>query len=304
MINQSPALLRGFIALARRLIFNPIPASEYFNSLFPLISNPRISNEYKLVAQEVQLLFTSLLNAFPYAFHGRLSLLSAAIAQFKCGNLRSEFLQAIFNAYGLSALKFAEDIISEIIPGLLEEAGKTINYLEVITPYAFFLPPDIQLQTHEALISLCKRFPFNRHYLMVSGAFISNSSPTESPLMGEFSEIARKASLDISLFLKGEEPKAKPILHCKRELMKISEREKRDAQTQIQPTVKSMMVQCSIDKEVKKVEPKKPIENQYQPKSEGFQRPSFKLKPPVKKQYVGKSAEISDDMEVDIDLDF
>lgn len=303
--------LRGFILLASFLTSNPVSLSEYNNSLMPILLRIPETEMEKSLAIEAQNLLSKLMFANPTAFHN-INIFDAAIVQMKSNNFTPLFLEAIICSYGIFAFKKFIIPSKAIFIWLDNIQGFGFKFIKVIAPFTKYLDPDLQLQIHETMVNLCDMNRFNVKAFDITAIILMGSTPTISPFMGKFIEIAKHSICARSIMSKLKpilEPKCQPILHPMREKMKVKELEKVDAFAQANPTVKSVLINCDMSREVLFL-PKVEIPKKSTPFA-NFSKPTVKdSKIPVENKNTSKIQELnkhkeeeSSDSDIEINLD-
>ncbi|OHT17191.1 hypothetical protein TRFO_41222 [Tritrichomonas foetus] len=245
---------RGLIILASKLASNQVGLSEYLNALMPILCRVPETDEEKSLAEEAQKLLSQIMIFNPTSFHNinNTKIFEAALVQVKANNFLPEFLQAILISFGIySFKKFIGPLVSIWLDNL---NGVGYQYIKILSPYIKYFDPQIQLQIHQAMIDRCSKNRFDTDMFMTTATILMSSHPTISPLIGKFIEVSQNTPERQRIMTKLKpvlEPKSQPILHPMREVMKVKELEKSDAFTQVNPAVKSVLINCDMSREIR-----------------------------------------------------
>ena len=242
---------RGLVILASFLSSYPVGLSEYLNPLLPILMRIPESEHEKSLDIEIQLLLAKLMMANPTAMHNS-KIFEAAIVQVKSNNMTPEFLEALVISFGLFAFK---KFIISLIPLWIDNLrGQGFEFIKIIAPYSKFFETELQLQIQLSLIEFCEKNRFNKEAFLVTTTVMMCSHPTISPYIGRFIEAVQNSvcrRLILSKLKPVLEPKIQPIMHPMKDLMKIKELEKKDEFTQVSPTVKSILINCDMSREIR-----------------------------------------------------
>ena len=256
--NIKPTLNRGLLIIAQNMISNSINLSEYIKPILKILNISPNNNLEKTTCIEAQNLLENLLLTNPIAFH-KISLFEVTIIQSKAKNLSPTYFNALLNVYGLYCIKkLVQHLFLDWVFSL-----KTIGliFLKSIGPYSKFLNPELQILAQKELVNLCKNKPFDKELQLVTIIYLLSSSPSSTIYISEFLSISNSIYKEYFVLFKSLlEPKTPPLNNPRHSLMKIPEIEKKDAFTQSQILMKSVVLQCDISREISIIIPKK---NEY-----------------------------------------
>ena len=286
---------RGLLMVACFLMSNSVKLADYMSALSPiLMATPKTESERRLCGI-AQVILAKLMMSAPWAFHAA-KVIDMAVVQVKNGTLMPEFLAAILRCYGLFGVRnFAAVMMPRWIDAI---HGTGMEFIAVAAPYAMFLEPDVQLDLHKALVERCARRPFDEPLFFVTAEVMLSSAPTVSPYIGSFMDAANRSSCRakiMHLLTPILEPKAEPIMHPMRDVMKIKETEKKDTFTQATPLVKSVILQCDRTREIVAVPVQRP--QVVIPAAPNKQQ----IEIPVQRADAEPEIDLGDDIEIDLD---
>ena len=241
---------RGLLFCAEFLMNNQVNLADYLSALTPILTaTPKSENDRRLSAV-AQTLLAKLMLRNPSAFHTS-KVIDLAVIQVRNGTLLPVFLHSILRCFGLFGVRSFAGVM---LPRWIDTInGKGMEFIAVVAPYAMFLDQDLQLELHKALVMRCEKRPLDEELFCVTANVMLSSSPTVSPYIGQFLEAVKRCGCQSKILhvLKPLlEPKAQPILHPMRDIMKIKEIEKKDAFTQAAPLMKSVILQCDRTREI------------------------------------------------------
>ncbi|EAY01195.1 hypothetical protein TVAG_412240 [Trichomonas vaginalis G3] len=297
--NPTPTLVRGLILIAGCLTQHQISASEYSKPLLAVIStvpNTKSEKDTAILAQE---LLSRVIVQQPSAFHTT-DFYSPALVQIRQNNLSPTFLQAILAVFGLSAVR---KFVVPLIQRWIDSVKTSLSYLEVIAPYSGFLPPQVQIEIHSALIELLKKKPYDRRLIDIISLYMENSHPSESPYFSTFIEIIKEYHGETSImsFLHPLfEPKSEPVRHPHRKVMIVPQIEMKEAFVQAEVPKRNIIIQCDVKRDIRPISQPKSAFAVQTSKSE-IEKPNFVTA--AEKIASIKEKKVEPEPEIDIDID-
>lgn len=301
--NSESLRTLGFMYLIECLTNNGISLNEYIKALYPILCKIPENDLEKDIDIEIQKIFANLMMKNPTSFH-QINLFTASLAQIKSNNFQPFFLKALIFTYGINAIrKFVSPLIKTWLDRIKYEG---LDFIEIISPYCMYLEPQMQLSIHKTIVEECEKRRFDKRLFEIATAIFLSSSPTISPYIGKFIEIVQKTPYSqkfLSSINSLLEPKSQPILHPKRETMKIIENKKKDAFTQITPQLKHVITNCCVSRDIRILPPKPTPSKTELPKVTTGSQVKYNY-PISDNKSTAKAEEVPDDlMDFECDID-